>query len=374
MQTLVLERPPTPRNAPKVARPKAECNSTPDDGTKDGPSASEMLEGWVVQIPSRLVDTDLGALIVLAVATAWQYRRVRGLPPGGWARLGGTSTRTWHRWRERAISLGLIEMRGARIVPLVHVEPGEQFAMVPLSVLCDPKLPRTAKRGYIALALFRTGLGVSRASVPTLARASGLDRRSVQKGLRSLENRCKIVRRGETGRGVQRYFLPSAPDSGTESYPQNHPSQGSEPDKNAAPKWSEPDKNAAPNRTKTPPLLQKPSNLSLQKRRKAPAPVESPAPCAAHRPPTKTQAKDILRRYGLTAPGADFAKPASGPQGRKPVEEPPSKPPWRPLRHGQILEKNWTAETERLGGAGLFQTVEDDAVVPQIPQGKQVAM
>ena len=72
--------------------------------------------------------------------------------------------------------------------------------------------------------------------------------------------------------------------------------------------------------------------------------------------------------------GVDFGKPAAScPQGRKakPVEEPPSKPRWRPLRHGQILEKNWTAETERLGGAGLFQTVKN--AVPQLPRRKEIA-
>ena len=171
MQISTLARPPAAGNVSAVARPTAQCNPPSDDGTTDAdPSASEMLEGWIVQIPSRLVDTDLGALIVLAVATAWQYRRVPGLPPGGWPRLGGTTTRNWHRWRERAISLGLIEMRGARIVPLVHVEPGEQFAMVPLAVLCDPKLPRTAKRTYLSLSLFADKHRTSRASLRTLAR------------------------------------------------------------------------------------------------------------------------------------------------------------------------------------------------------------
>ena len=322
------------QTSPVLDCTEAPCNPPPEARAQDDdPDAREMLEGWIAPIPRRLISIDLGAVIVLALATAWRDRRVPGCPPGGWPRLGGTTTRNWHRWRERAIELGLVEMRGSRIVPLAQREPGEQFAMVPLSVLCDPKLPRTAKRVYIALALFRTGLGYSRASVRTLSRASGLDQRNVQKGLRSLENRCKIVRRGETGRGVQRYFLPAAPDSGTESYAPNppngqkrHPSHRSVPVQNATPKRSEPVQNATPKRSKTPPLLQELSNLSLQERRKAPAPVSSPAPCAEHPPPmTKKDASAIIARFSMKSPGSDFGKDClqEGQQERR-VADPPA--------------------------------------------------
>ena len=78
MPTVVLDPPIAPCNAPKVARPVAECNPPSDDGTQDDPSASEILEGWVVQIPSRLINSDLGALIVLALATAWRIVACRG--------------------------------------------------------------------------------------------------------------------------------------------------------------------------------------------------------------------------------------------------------------------------------------------------------
>ena len=378
MPTLVLDRPSAARNTPALP-----------DRTQDR-TASEILEGWIVQIPSRLINSDLGAVIVLALSTAWRDRRVPGCPPGGWPRLGGTSTRNWHRWRERAIELGLVEMRGSRIVPLAQLEPGEQFARVPLAVLLDPKLPRTAKRTYLSLALFRSGLGYSRASVRTLAATSGLDRSSIQRGLRELENRFHITRRGTTARGVERYFLvetpPVAPKSGakntpasTEGYspnPQNGqkrgPPQGREPDKNAAPQGREPDKNAAPKRTKTRPLLQESKNLNLQERRKAQAPVESPAPRAEQQ--TKNQAHATLGRFGMKSPGSDFGKPAkSGPQGKaKPVVEPPTEPHWRPLRDGQIFEKNWEAETLRLGSAGLFRPATN-AAVPQLPRRKKVA-
>ena len=90
----------------------------------------------------------------------------------------------------------------------------------------------------------------------------------------------------------------------------------------------------------------------------------------------KRKPRPSTRRFGLKAAGADFGKPASGLQGQqaKRVAEPPSKPHWRPLRHvGQTLEKNyWTAETERLGGAGLFQTHVTNAV-PQLPRRKEIA-
>ena len=389
MQSQTLDRPAAPGNAPKVARPEAECNPPPEGRAQDDePDAREILEGWVVQIPSRLVNVDLGAVIVWAVSTAWRYRGIPGPPGVGWAKLAGVPPRTWQRWRTLAIGLGLIEMRGARIAPLARLEPGEQFARVPLAILIDKQLSRTARRGYIALALFRTGLGYSRASVRTLSRASGLNRGNVQKGLRELENRFHITACGATGRGVQRYFLggqttPAAPDSGTKNtpkstesyppYPQNGqkrcPSQGSKSAKNDAPQGSKSAKNDAPNRPKTMPLLQENKNLSLQKGRAPPAPPDSQAP----RGPTKAEARCTLNRFGMRGAGVDFGKPAkSGPQGKaKPVEEPPSKPKWRPLRHGQALEKNWTAETERLGGAGLFQTVKN--AVPQLPRRKEVA-
>ena len=196
-----------------------------------------------------------------------------------------------------------------------------------LAVLCDPKLPRTAKRTYLSLALFRSGLGYSRASVRTLAATSGLDRSSIQRGLRELENRFHITRRGTTARGVERYFLvetpPVAPKSGakntpasTEGYspnPQNGqkrgPPQGREPDKNAAPQGREPDKNAAPKRTKTRPLLQEHQESYCHERRKAPALADTPAPCDEQPPPmTKKDASAIIARFRMKAPGSDFGK------------------------------------------------------------------
>ena len=374
MPTLVLDRPADPCNTP-----------APPDRTRDDPDAREILSQWIVQIPRRLIllhNSDLGAVIVWAASTAWRDRAVPQRPAGGWARLAGTTTRNFQRWRESAIALGLIETRGSRIVPVAQLEPGEQFARVPIALLFDRKLSRTAKRVYCALSLFRSGLGYSRASVRTLARASGLDQRNARKGLRSLEARFHITARGATGRGVQRYFLggqttPAAPNSGTESYapnPQNGqkrpPYQGSEADKNAPPKRSKADKNAPPKRTKTPPLLQEIKNLSLQKRR---APMASDGPTPRGGQQTKNQARAVLGRFAMKAPGSDFGKQASGLHGKaKPVVEPPTEPHWRPLRDGEIFEKNWEAETLRLGSAGLFRPATN-AAVPQLPRRKKVA-
>ena len=54
MQTLVLERPPTPRNLPTVARPEAPCNPPPPPPPK---TAREILadSDWAVMIPRAMV-------------------------------------------------------------------------------------------------------------------------------------------------------------------------------------------------------------------------------------------------------------------------------------------------------------------------------
>ncbi len=355
MPTLVLDRPADQCNTP-----------APPDRTRDDPDAREILSQWIVQIPRRLIllhNSDLGAVIVWAASTAWRDRAVPQRPAGGWARLAGVPPRTWQRWRTLAIELGLIEMRGARIAPLARIEPGEQFARVPVSVLFDRKLSRTGKRAYVSLALFRTGLGYSRASVRTLARASGLDQRNVQKALRELENRFHITSRGATGRGVQRYFLggqttPAAPNSGTESYapnPQNgqkrHPYHGSEPAKNATPKRSEPAKNATPNRPKTPPLLQENKSLSLQEGHVTLALADCPSP----RGPV----------LGL------FGKPANS--GLQPKWEPPE-PLWRTLSDDGARKffANWTAQDFKAAKRSAEPSLGDATVAESVTLRAQI--
>ena len=347
------------------------CNSTP---VAPPPTAGEILGDWVVQIPRRMIlPGNLGALVAWAISVAWEGRGIPGPPPGGWPRLARTSPRNWRRWRESAISLGLIEMRHGRIVPVARLQENEQFSRVPLKVIFDPNLSRTAIQIYVSLALFRTGLGYSRASIRTLSKTSGLDPRNVRKGLRSLEDRFHITACGATGMGVQRYFLggqttPAGPNSGTETYPpypqngqKRPPYQRSKADKNAPPKLAKADKNAPPKRTKTPPLLQEYKNLESQEGRAPPAPGDSQAP----RGPTKAAARDVLNRYGLTAAGIDFGKP-DGLQGKKARAE-----QWQTLRddlRGQRTNggnrrkflAGWTAQdfkaaiasaTESMGGA-----------------------
>ena len=168
-------------------RTEAPCNvPPPDDRTEDDPgntpptedrtedrTARQILDGWIVQIPRRVIllhsnAPEFGAMIALAVATAWTDRGVPGRPPGGWARLAGAAPRTWQRWRGLAIALGLVEpMNGGGIAPLARIEPGEQFARVPLAILFDQKLSRTAKRVF-------SGCPCTAPASATAARQSGL--------------------------------------------------------------------------------------------------------------------------------------------------------------------------------------------------------
>ena len=285
-----------------MTAPEDDPGNTPptEDRTEDR-TARQILDGWIVQIPRRVIllhsnAPEFGAMIALAVATAWTDRGVPGRPPGGWARLAGAAPRTWQRWRGLAIALGLVEpMNGGGIAPLARIEPGEQFARVPLAILFDQKLSRTAKRVFLGLSLYRSGFGDSRPAVGTLSRASGLNRGNVQKGLRELENRFHITSRGATGRGAMRYFLGGqapqpAPKSATkdappstESYPRNPqnghqrcPSQGSKVATSDAPQGPKVATSDAP---KWPPAMpiQEESRKNLQEGR-APMASDGPTP------------------------------------------------------------------------------------------------
>ena len=394
MPTLLLERPPTPRNLPTVARPEAECNPPSDDSaTQADPSpktAREILadSDWAVLISRAMVlefcnPQDFPAFLVYAAARALWDRGLRGRAPGGWPELLGMSQRSWYSAKLRAVALGLVRVvPGGGIEPLVRYEPGQgQYSRVPTSILFDENLSRTAKRVFIAQALYRSGLGDSRAAVATLARASSTHIRNVHRALRELENHCRIMRMGAVGRGVQRYNLvgqviPKTAPKSTESYPHN-PQAGTLPKgeigNESHPTGPKSATRATPESATRATLSRVFKNKGSQERRAPTALADGPSPRDEKPPPTKMEAKAINCRYGLTAPGADFSKPASGLQGQqaKRVAEPPSKPPWRPLRTGRTLEKNWEADTLRLGGAGLFQTVKN--AVPQLPRRKEIA-
>ena len=387
MPTLLLDRPPTPGNVPPVDRTEAPCNPPSPPPCK---TAGEILAeaDWAVMISRSMVlefcnPQDFPAFLVWAAARALWDRGLRGRAPGGWPELVGMSQRSWYSAKRRAIELGLVKDVGsAGIEPLVKHERGEgQYSRVPTSILFDEKLSRTAKRVFIAQALYSSGLGDSRAAVATIARASSTSHRNVHKGLRELENHCRITRMGAVGRGVQRYNLvgqviPKTAPKSTESFPHN-PQAGTlpkgEPGNESHPTGPKSATRATPESATRATLSRIFKNKDLHQGHVPPVPLGSQAPRGEKPPPTKAEAKAINCRYGLTAPGADFSKPASGLQGQqaKRVAEPPSKPPWRPLRHGQTLEKNWTAETERLGGAGLFQTHVTNAV-PQLRR-KEIA-
>ena len=349
MQTLVLERPPTPRNAPKVARPEAECNPPSDDSaTQADPSpktAREILadSDWAVLISRAMVlefcnPQDFPAFLVYAAARALWDRGLRGRAPGGWPELLGMSRRSWYSARRRAIALGLISASpgSSRIVPLAKLEPHQQFAKAPAEILFDQTLTRTARRVFIVLSLYRSGFGDSRVAVRTLADGSSTHSRNVHKALRELQKRYHITNMGSVGRGAVRYFLkgqktPRASKSSTQdapknpvSYPQAHTLPKGEPSDE-----SHPYRGGSRNESHTDPAtratLTVGSNLDSLKRRAPTALADGPSPRDEKPPPTKTQAQAILRRFSMKSPGSDFGKDClqEGQQERR-VADPPA--------------------------------------------------
>ena len=204
-----------------LARPPDVGNTlAPETDAEDAkePTALEILADsrWVVLIPRGLVErfntpSQFGALVAWTAATAWRDRGVPGKPPGGWPAMVGVSRQNWHRWRALAIEHGLIgATKDGRIAPLAQLGEGEQFARVPVSVLFDPKLSRPARRVFVALTLYRSGTGWSRAAIGTLAERASVDRRAAKRALRELERRLAIVATGMTDRGVWKFLIPGA--------------------------------------------------------------------------------------------------------------------------------------------------------------------
>ena len=226
MQIEILDRPAAPCNAPPVAHTEAQCN--PPSQPPPCTTAREILAGWAVLIPRQTVlehnnAKDSAALAVWFACRAWKDRAIPGKPPGGWAMLAGMSERGFFNARRRAIDLGLIKTvpGSAGIAPIVRHAHG-QFSRVPAAILFDKTLSRTARRVFVALALFSDGLGHSKAAILTLANASATHIRDVRRALRELEDHFHITRRGAVGRGSMRYFvkgqaIPRAPKSGTKN-------------------------------------------------------------------------------------------------------------------------------------------------------------
>lgn len=382
MQIETLDRPPAPRNMPPVDRTEAQCNPPSPPPCK---TAGEILAeaDWAVLIPRAAVmehnnPQDSAALAVWFACRAWKDRGIPGKPPGGWARLAGLSERGFFNARRRAITLGLIKtVRGsAGIAPLVRHEHG-QFSRVPTEIIFDKTLSRTARRVFVALSLFRSGLGDSRPAVLTLSKASATNRRDVQRALRELEGHFHITRMGAVGRGSQRYFVKGqAIDArpSTVSYPQKGTPPKGKIGTETRPTEAKSALRPAPESALRPAHSRVFRSLESLERRAPTALADGPSPRDEQPPPTKKEASAILGRFGMRGAGSGFGKPDnSGPQGKaKPVVEPPTEPQWRPLRDGQIFEKNWEAETLRLCSAGLFRPATN-AAVPQLPRRKKVA-
>ena len=175
---------------------------------------------WCVSIGRDLIEahakSDFGALVAFGVILAWRdrgpgweidgERRAAQRPPGGWPHTAGTTAPTWRRWLGRAIEIGLIsEANGVResgppvdlLMPIKpyrtelqdegYEMPVEQFARIPVSVLFDPKIGRTAKRVLVGVAMYRNAEGLARVAVPTIAKMATLNVRNTQNGLRRLE-------------------------------------------------------------------------------------------------------------------------------------------------------------------------------------------
>ena len=204
-------------------------------------SAKQQLidAGWCVSIGRDLIEahakSDFGALIALAAVLAWRDRGPGWLtdgkrsaaqtPPTGWPAMVGTTPKTWRRWRDRAIEIGLIFKgtgvynSGAKVPTLRPIAPYrteeqdqgfeiavEQFARIPCAVLFDEEIGRGAKRVMLGLALFRNAKGFAKVAVPTIARVAGLNDRNTQLGLRRLELAGAIKSNG-LDRRVQTYEI-----------------------------------------------------------------------------------------------------------------------------------------------------------------------
>ena len=207
--------------------------------TERGNTAREMLAGWAVTIDRDLIERhdnneDFGALLAFAAVLAWRdrgpgwgdsegTRNAASTPPGGWPALAGCTAPTWRAWRDRAIDLDLLKYRngkvkGRRPVKLLGTsyrkEAGKQFARLPIGVICDPQLSRTARRCYAALALYRNvkdgETSWSRVAVVTIGCVAGLDRRNTQRALRELVKAGALVGTGDARTTKPRkYLLPA---------------------------------------------------------------------------------------------------------------------------------------------------------------------
>ena len=210
---------------------------------------------WIVPLGRRVIEAhsnayDFGAVIAFAAVGAWRdrgkgwghsegedfKRESAQTPPGGWPQLAGVAAPTWRRWRDRAIQIGLIERRHgeyangreiALLCPREKVGEGEQFARVPVAVLFDPGLSRTAKRCYVAVAMYRNKAGSVSAAVATIGTLAGINDRNVKRGLRELERVGALIASADARTGSpRRWVMPDKWElnvSATPTERQRHP-------------------------------------------------------------------------------------------------------------------------------------------------------
>lgn len=217
------------------------------DRPEPSPTTREKLlaDDWVVQVPRSVVlDNRLGPLLVAIAASAWsargpawpvdqdQDRGAAAAPPGGWAAMIQSSRSSWPKWLDAAVRDGLVvETVGTDesgcghdlLVAKLQIEPGSQFARLPLAVMFDRSITPTARRAYAALALYRQPSGEASASVERLAAITGVNRRHIQRSLRELERHFAIVRMPTAARKPNRWMMVevkvAAPDVQNESRP-----------------------------------------------------------------------------------------------------------------------------------------------------------
>ena len=203
------------------------CDNNDLQGVSGPTPRSKLLaDDWAVAIPrADILSSRLGPLLVLLAATAWRDRGPQwavgeegaaSTPPRGWAALVGCSRASWWRWQKVAVKSDLVhevigtDSKGCEhnlLKPNVWLEPGEQFARLPISVMFDGTISATARRVFAALACFRQPSGEVSAATSTIAKMTGIHRRHIQRSFRELEEHFALVRMPRNPRASGRWMM-----------------------------------------------------------------------------------------------------------------------------------------------------------------------
>ena len=201
-------------------------NDVPHPEPTPTPRSKLLADDWAVAIPrADILSSRLGPLLVLLAATAWRDRGPQwavgeegaaSTPPGGWAALVGCSRASWWRWQKVAVKSDLLhevigtDSKGCEhnlLKPNVWIEPGMQFARLPLSVMFNDSISATARRVFAALACFRQPSGEVSAATSTIAKMTGIHRRHIQRSFRELEEHFALVRMPRNPRASGRWMM-----------------------------------------------------------------------------------------------------------------------------------------------------------------------